>query len=232
MGDHVASGGFGCVYRASWNGCLVAVKRLFDPLITDELRAEFANEVRVLSRLRHPNIVQFLACCSKPPHLCIVTEFMARGSLYHVLYSSAVEMPRERQNTIIKQLAAALAYLHSIDIVHNDIKAPNVLVRTSCVRVGRRLALFICVAYHCYCEFQFNVLLRARISWFGPTWLQVDEHFKTKLCDFGLARPVNLLGQMRAAGGTPNYIAPVRSSLCMFFVNTFPRGWTHFCDSL
>ena len=58
--DQVASGGFGAVHRASWHGATVAAKRLFDPVITDQLRAEFQTEVRILSRLRHPNIVQFL----------------------------------------------------------------------------------------------------------------------------------------------------------------------------
>ena len=47
-------------------------------MITDQLRAEFTNEVQLLSRMRHPNVVQFLACVTKAPYLCIVTEFMPR----------------------------------------------------------------------------------------------------------------------------------------------------------
>jgi hypothetical protein len=128
QGEQMANGGFGAVHKAQWHGATVAVKKLFDPLITDELRAEFRTEVKILSRLRHPNIVQFLACCSKPPNLCIVMEWMARGSLYHVLYNSAVEFGRERQLSLMKQIAAGLEYLHSLEIVHNDIKAANILV--------------------------------------------------------------------------------------------------------
>ena len=84
----VAGGGFGVVYKALWQGCLVAVKRLFDPTINDTLRAEFRNEVELLGRLHHPNVVALLAVVSRAPYLCIVMEFMARGSLYHVLHNS------------------------------------------------------------------------------------------------------------------------------------------------
>ena len=126
--DQAASGGFGAVHRGTWHGAPVAVKRLFDANITDELRAEFHTEVRILSRLRHPNVVQFLACCSRPPNLAIVMDWMARGSLYHVLHTSKIEMTRDRQLALCRQIAAALVYLHALDIVHNDLKAPNVLV--------------------------------------------------------------------------------------------------------
>ncbi len=80
----LAGGGFGIIYKGVWQGCAVAVKRLFDPQITEQLRAEFLNETQLLARMRHPNIVLYLGCVSKPPYLCILTEFMARGSLYHV----------------------------------------------------------------------------------------------------------------------------------------------------
>eukprot|EP00455_Lapot_gusevi_P056792 TRINITY_DN9524_c0_g1_i2.p1 TRINITY_DN9524_c0_g1~~TRINITY_DN9524_c0_g1_i2.p1 ORF type:complete len:208 (+),score=28.19 TRINITY_DN9524_c0_g1_i2:106-729(+) len=118
----------------------------------------------MLSRLRHPNIVQFLGACTRPPYLCIITEFMARGSLYHVLHQSPVEMNYDRQLSIARQIAAGLAYCHACDIVHNDIKAYNVLV---------------------------------------------DEYYRVKLCDFGLARTTQhlALGREQIAG-TPPYMAP------------------------
>jgi serine/threonine protein kinase len=42
-------------------------------------------QVRVMTALRHPNVVLFMAACTKPPKMCIVMEFMSLGSLYDVL---------------------------------------------------------------------------------------------------------------------------------------------------
>ncbi len=64
-----------------------------------------------------------------PLHCPCACGGIAGGSLYHVLHQSAVEWPVDRQKFVCRQLAAGLAYLHSIDIVHNDIKAHNLLVR-------------------------------------------------------------------------------------------------------
>ncbi len=41
-------------------------------------------QVQVMTALRHPNVVLFMAACTKPPHMCIVMEYMGLGSLYDV----------------------------------------------------------------------------------------------------------------------------------------------------
>jgi hypothetical protein len=78
MGEQIAGGGFCTLHRGQWLGLTVAVKKIFDPIITPALKAEFANECGMLAALRHPNIVQILGACSVPPTLAIVTEFCAR----------------------------------------------------------------------------------------------------------------------------------------------------------
>ena len=45
---------------------------------------KFVNEARIMSHLRHPNVVLFMAASTKPPKMCIVMEYMALGSLYEV----------------------------------------------------------------------------------------------------------------------------------------------------
>lgn len=125
--EQVSGGGFCLLYRAAWMGIRVAVKRIFDPNITSELLAEFNNEVSMLSRLRHPHIVQVLAVVPRPPSLCIVCEWMARGSLHHVLHSSKVDVTSARGLRMAEQAAAALRYVHSRGIVHRDIKSLNLL---------------------------------------------------------------------------------------------------------
>jgi serine/threonine protein kinase len=128
LGEELSGGGFCIMYDATWAGIKVAVKRIFDPVITDELKAEFSNEVNMLASLRHPNVVSILGACSKPPSLLIITEFLERGSLFHTLHLSKVELTRSRKLWFSIQVARGLAFVHANNCVHRDIKSYNMLV--------------------------------------------------------------------------------------------------------
>ena len=65
-----------------------------------------------LQQLRHPNILQFLGACMKPPDLCMVTEHMPH-SLHGVLYGGSVDLDRKRIVSICQDVARAFVYLHS-----------------------------------------------------------------------------------------------------------------------
>ena len=79
-------GGFSIVQKGVYRGTPVAIKKIFNPNITPELLADLSNEVDMLNRLRHPNIVLLMGICSKPPELCIVTEHVSKGSLFNALH--------------------------------------------------------------------------------------------------------------------------------------------------
>ena len=85
MGDPLGAGGYGEVYRARWRGTEVAVKMIPPAAFGKDTARSFIEEVRVMTALRHPNVVLFMAACTKPPKMCIVMEYMALGSLYEVL---------------------------------------------------------------------------------------------------------------------------------------------------
>eukprot|EP00439_Symbiodinium_sp_Y106_P067137 s961_g11.t1 len=55
VGNMLAQGGFSSVHYATWMCTPCALKKIFDPVLTEELKAEFENEVQMLRRLRHPN---------------------------------------------------------------------------------------------------------------------------------------------------------------------------------
>jgi serine/threonine protein kinase len=84
VGEHLGAGGFGEVHRATWKGTEVAVKVMTSEKITKEMEKSFKDEVRVMTSLRHPNVVLFMAASTKAPKMCIVMEFMTLGSLYDV----------------------------------------------------------------------------------------------------------------------------------------------------
>lgn len=135
VGCQIAQGGFSSVHHAVWRSTPCALKKIFDPIITAELRAEFENEVRMLRLLRHPHIVVLMAVCRVPPALSILTEVVTGGSLFEVLHGSASSRPRrcieaEPSCTlpVIRQAAGALAYMHSMSMVHRDVKSHNVLL--------------------------------------------------------------------------------------------------------
>ena len=85
IGEELGMGGHGEVFKAKWRGTEVAVKMLAaNVTVTKDMQRCFAGEVEVMAKLRHPNVVLFMAASTKPPKMCIVMEFMALGSLYDV----------------------------------------------------------------------------------------------------------------------------------------------------
>ena len=82
MGMQLGAGGFGEVYRAVWKGTDVAVKALSAHNAVKAAWDNFKKEVSVITALRHPNVVLFMAASTKPPKMCIVMELMELGSLY------------------------------------------------------------------------------------------------------------------------------------------------------
>eukprot|EP00250_Pteridium_aquilinum_P012326 c20659_g2_i1 orf=1-1122(-) len=78
----VASGSFGDLFRGTYCGQDVAIKVLKPERLSENLQREFAQEVYIMRKVRHKNVVQFIGACTRPPHLCIVTEFMSGGSVY------------------------------------------------------------------------------------------------------------------------------------------------------
>ncbi|KAI4372311.1 hypothetical protein MLD38_010556 [Melastoma candidum] len=100
IGNKFASGAHSRIYRGIYKQRAVAVKMVRIPNHKEETRAlleqQFKSEVALLSRLLHPNIVQFIAACKKPPVYCIITEYMSQGNLRMYLnkkepYSLSVE---------------------------------------------------------------------------------------------------------------------------------------------
>lgn len=128
VGAQISQGGFSTIHKGIYKGLQVAVKKNFNPKIDEELLKEFSNEINMLAKYRHPNIVLLVGICSVPPNLAIVTEFVEGGSLYDVLHKKKKATSKEDKRKIVKQVLSSIAFLHEHDIVHRDIKSHNFLV--------------------------------------------------------------------------------------------------------
>ncbi|XP_073265392.1 serine/threonine-protein kinase EDR1 isoform X2 [Populus alba] len=91
FGERIGLGSYGEVYNADWNGTEVAVKKFLDQDFSGAALDEFKREVRIMRRLRHPNVVLFMGAVTRPPNLSIITEFLPRVLIlgYMLMYASA-----------------------------------------------------------------------------------------------------------------------------------------------
>jgi serine/threonine protein kinase len=112
FGEVLGTGGYGEVRKAVWRGTEVAVKTLLAENASNETRNAFIDEVRVMTTLRHPHVVLFMAASTKPPKLCIVMELMSLGSLYgtdpKAVHSVGVSLTRA-------------FYRYITDVLHNEL---------------------------------------------------------------------------------------------------------------
>ncbi|KAL6614750.1 hypothetical protein ACP70R_037020 [Stipagrostis hirtigluma subsp. patula] len=130
IGTRVGIGFFGEVFRGIWNGTDVAIKVFLEQDLTTENMEDFCNEIYILSRLRHPNVILFLGACITPPHLSMVTEYMEMGSLYYLIHMSGQKkkLSWRRRLKIIRDICRGLMCIHRMKIVHRDLKSANCLV--------------------------------------------------------------------------------------------------------
>ncbi|RZC78812.1 hypothetical protein C5167_003047 [Papaver somniferum] len=129
----IGSGGFGVVYYGKMkDGREIAVKLLTSN--SYQGKREFSNEVTLLSRIHHRNLVQFLGYCQEDSKHILVYEYMHSGTLKEHLYGP---LTREGAISWLKRLeiaedsAKGIEYLHTgcvPSIIHRDVKSSNILL--------------------------------------------------------------------------------------------------------
>jgi serine/threonine protein kinase len=126
--DLIGEGTYGKVYRGMCRGSQVAIKVPQQQNLTEQQLADFRNEVAIMRRIFHPNVVLFLGAHSSPGQIMLVSEFLDGGDLDHLLHSDA-ELSVSRRIGFMMDTAKAMNWLHGINsIVHRDLKPANLLV--------------------------------------------------------------------------------------------------------
>ncbi|KAL4569363.1 hypothetical protein LXL04_024999 [Taraxacum kok-saghyz] len=129
--QELGNGGFGAVYYGKLqDGREVAVKRLYEH--NYKRVQQFMNEVQILTRLRHPNLVVLYGCTTRQSHeLLLVYEYISNGTIYDHLHGNLSNLRLLtwplRMNVAI-ETAKALVYLHASEIIHRDVKTTNILL--------------------------------------------------------------------------------------------------------
>ncbi|XP_023001214.1 G-type lectin S-receptor-like serine/threonine-protein kinase At1g11330 isoform X2 [Cucurbita maxima] len=132
MSNKLGQGGFGPVYKGRLlNGQEIAVKRL--SRASKQGYEEFINEVRVISKLQHRNLVRLLGCCIEGEEKMLIYEYMPNLSLDAFIFGSPNQqiLDWRKRFHIIDGIARGLLYLHRdsrLKIIHRDLKASNILL--------------------------------------------------------------------------------------------------------
>ncbi|KAH9770868.1 Integrin-linked protein kinase family [Citrus sinensis] len=115
---------------ASWRGTQVAVKTLGEEVFTDEDKVKaFIDELALLQKIRHPNVVQFLGAVTQSTPMMIVTEYLPKGDLRAYLKQKGALKPTLAVKFAL-DIARGMNYLHENRpeaIIHRDLEPSNIL---------------------------------------------------------------------------------------------------------
>ncbi|KAH0756222.1 hypothetical protein KY290_026492 [Solanum tuberosum] len=127
----LGDGGYGTVYYGKLkDGREIAVKRLYEH--NCKRMEQFVNEIDILTRLRHNNLVTLYGCTSRRSReLLLVYEYIPNGTLADHLHGDRAKdgsLTWPVRMNIAIETAGALAYLHASDVIHCDVKTNNILL--------------------------------------------------------------------------------------------------------
>jgi calcium-dependent protein kinase len=129
--DVIGEGHFGCikkaVSRASGKEWAVKIVRLTNEVDRDALR----NEISILRRLHHPQIVRVVASYEDRECMYMVMQLCKGKELYEHVYADARQFSEDDVKRLIRSLLRAVAFLHSNFIIHRDLKLENLLLENA-----------------------------------------------------------------------------------------------------
>lgn len=222
LGLRFAHGAHSQLYHGIYKDEAVAVKIIRVPdedesrVLGAKLEKQFNREVTLLSRLRHPNVIKFVAACRKPPVFCVITEYLSEGSLrahLHKLEHEHNSLPLEKLITISLDIARGMEYIHSRGVIHRDLKPENVLINAD---FRMKIADFGIA-----CEEQSCDLLAddpGTYRWMAPEMIKLKSYGrKVDVYSFGL-----ILREMVTGAIPYEEMTPIQAAFAVVNKNTRP----------
>ncbi|KAL1560146.1 non-specific serine/threonine protein kinase [Salvia divinorum] len=130
-GSKLGKGGFGSVYKGElFDGRVIAVKRLSQA--STQGMQEFMNELVLISKLQHRNLVRLIGCCIENKEKMLIYEYMPNKSLDFFLFDHSQQiLDWTKRFNVIQGICRGLLYLHRdsrLKIIHRDLKPSNILL--------------------------------------------------------------------------------------------------------
>ncbi|CAF3820255.1 unnamed protein product [Rotaria sp. Silwood1] len=126
----IGEGAFADVYRGTWlsQHHRVAIKTIRMTYLMDKLRQSVLDEIATMYRIRYDHVLNIYGACIEPNYYALVVEHMSLGSLFDVLHKKKHVLSGTDRWSIALQMTKGVNHLHTMSILHCDIKSLNFLM--------------------------------------------------------------------------------------------------------